>query len=759
MRQFLILILGILTSVSVLYSQTVTHAENFDGNSMKFTPSPATAWKIDTNYYVNTPNSIRGIVPNLSGNSIVLTSPIYDLSDYNYVYLRFNHICKVSPMDAIRIEYKRKSMTWQPIPAYTYKGEAANYFLKGFSAESYPEWETKDSTKMPEQSWWREELFDVSIEVQADDEVQFRFVLTRGNTSGTQISYGWLIDDINIIAAPYELKNPVVEFTSPWINDTVYTAGPHTVRAKVKTQSIYSLQTPWLAYTSTLNGISVSDSILMTAIAGDTIWEGNIPQFVAGTSVHYSITGKDMQGNYTYIDSNYLIVKPPHGYGDTSIALVSIDSPVRGQTVGNTSIPVIVSIRNQGDSTLTSATIHWKVNDVEYPPCIWTCDLAWDIMDTAHIGNYISRENTYDTIQVWISSSVLSSDTLTLISYGCADTMAGNYTVGSNGTFSSVNSFLNVLKDCSPVGDITLLLEKGTYDEFWDFGNLSNLMGNYTLTVTSADANADSVILRPQNTVPGITLRKTHNLILKAITVDAATHGQHAILFADSCSNIVIRDCKLLADPTTTAMSSAPIYKGLQETGVVDNIFIINNLLDGGGYGILFYGGTTARYGANIVFDSNRVSNHYQKGIDVYYTNFTSCSYNTVLSRTGTTYIYATWYGIDIAYCNGPFIGNKIIQRTTGITSPFGIRVEAYNLSNTTDTGLIANNEIMVSTTSANYGIYLSGVSRAKILHNSVYVGGTGAGRGIHLQTNYGTPEWYSIKNNHYWPTKVGIIF
>jgi hypothetical protein len=297
-----------ISSVSAQSGMVIT--ENFDGNTNTFTSSPASAWKVDKNYYVSSPNSIRGAVPNMVGDITTLTSPVYDFSNYAYVLLRFSHICKVSPLDIVRVEYKTSGQGWQVIPASTYKGKAIGYLFTGFNTNSYVEWMLGDSLTLPSQSWWKEEVFDVAFETGTEDEVQFRFVIQHTNVTGTQISYGWLIDNIEIIAASYEVLPPIVEMIAPFVQDTVYGTGPWEINAEVKSQISARIENPLLKYTATLNGILVAnDSILMTRVSGDSLWKAAIPQFTVGTEVHYSITGKDSLGNATTKTSQYSVAK------------------------------------------------------------------------------------------------------------------------------------------------------------------------------------------------------------------------------------------------------------------------------------------------------------------------------------------------------------------------------------------------------------------------------------------------------------------
>jgi hypothetical protein len=328
MKRFFISMVGILFGIQFVYPQKVTFVENFDGSTVSFSSTPANAWTKNSIYFANAPYSYRGRVPHQLGDSIIFTSQVYNLLNYSHVKLRFNHICKISPMDFIRIEYKISSSGWIPLPASAYKGEANNYSRTGFNVDSYSEWEN-DSTVMPDQSWWKEEEFDLSYETGSDASVQFRFIIKRGYTAGTQVSYGWLLDNFEITAATYDLNQPIVGFISPLVRDTVYAVGPWEINARVKTTSTAPIQTPKLVYTSTFNETTETDTLLMTMVEGDSLWKVTIPALVAGTEVVYSITGKDANDNQTTASSSYVIAFGDVGYVVIGTETVAIgDSPI-----------------------------------------------------------------------------------------------------------------------------------------------------------------------------------------------------------------------------------------------------------------------------------------------------------------------------------------------------------------------------------------------------------------------------------------------
>ena len=333
MKKVLLMLVAFVMAATLANAQaTVIGSESFDGGTHTFTSTPGSAWTTTTSYQVDGTKSIWGYVPNMAGDSVVLTSPIYDFSSFAYVVLRFQHICKVSPCDEARLEYRLDMAgsggQWQVVPASAYEGSAAGYLLNPgfFSAASYTAWDENDSIAVPAQSWWREEAFDLSNQV-SFDRAQFRFVIKKGNVTGSNISYGWLIDAFKVVASNTAIKMPVVEFISP-LPDTVYTTGPFEVKAKVATRTTAPIIPPYLVYTTTYNNTTVVDSILMTAYKGDSLWKATIPRQYMGTDVAYSIHGRDTAGNDASATNGFFVTRMSggafaglHYIGDTTSTL------------------------------------------------------------------------------------------------------------------------------------------------------------------------------------------------------------------------------------------------------------------------------------------------------------------------------------------------------------------------------------------------------------------------------------------------------
>jgi len=341
------------------YTQTkVTFVQNFDGATHNFVMTPSHAWMVDSTLNASEKNSCWGFVPNNTGDSMMLVSPVYDLTAYAYVYLRFTHICKVAPTDIVSVEYKEDYVgaRWTKIAGSRYEGSSQTYKKqRTFNDESYVEWASNDLYAEPDNSWWKNEGFDISQDV-SYARVQFRFKIVKGNVIGSQFAWGWLIDNFELTASLSEINPPVVEFLEPLVNGTVYGTGPFQIKAKAAKRTLLPLKTPKLRmkYVA-MNGVVTNDSINMTAVEGDSIWIGTIPQQLIGTRVNYSVYATDTIGNNGTAYSSYLIGRK-WGFDSNSVALNAIDTPKRGAIAGVSS-PIVVTIENRGLKTLSSATI------------------------------------------------------------------------------------------------------------------------------------------------------------------------------------------------------------------------------------------------------------------------------------------------------------------------------------------------------------------------------------------------------------------
>ena len=309
-----------------LFAQPVVVVnENFDKTSSNFT-APRGGWGVDSSLYVSGHRSMLGVVPTQPGDSVELVSGWFDCQKYSNILVQFSHICKVSVCDFATVEFQIDQLgaKWQRFPLDCYKGTRTPYRQVQFYQKSYDDWLPNDSLATPTNSWWKTEVFDLSTEI-SWEKVRFKFKIKRGNVVGTQFAYGWLIEDFIVYGSAAQINIPVADFlVKP--ADTSYVTGPFRVRAKAATRTLARLYPPKLQLVYEYNNVKTYDSIQMSRVEGDSIWEAVIPQQVFGTKITYSITARDTIGNSKTI-SSALVVKRYLGGGKVGYAYSGTPHP------------------------------------------------------------------------------------------------------------------------------------------------------------------------------------------------------------------------------------------------------------------------------------------------------------------------------------------------------------------------------------------------------------------------------------------------
>ena len=354
------------------------------------------SWQTDTTVCVSSKYAMHGYVPyGTSGDTSELITPYYDCTNYGYVMLRFNQICKVWPSDICEIQYQEdvlgSAYGWKTIPYDAYKGGDPTYRANlCFSHTSYTTWADYDSLAQPNNGWWKQETFDMS-DYAGYSKVRFRFIIRKGSNLGSFIAAGWFIDDFQVIASKYELKPPVVEFISN-LNDTVWSAGPFTIKAKVATRTAAKIVNPYLAYSVTYEGKTKKDSIRMKAVEGDSIWEADIPQQYYGSQISYSIFGRDANGNNARANGSF--VNKRFSMGKVSGYVYYMPDDTTGATTNNLAI-----IYHVGYATSLSRSLYLasEINPKNTPMSF--SRLAWYLRsNSTNAGNVKVTRN----IKIWM---------------------------------------------------------------------------------------------------------------------------------------------------------------------------------------------------------------------------------------------------------------------------------------------------------------------------------------------------------------------
>lgn len=270
------------------HAQTTVQQENFEGGTYVVTPGGVPAWSINTTLQVSGTNSYQNVIAP-SDSSWIITD-VVDLTGYNFVLLDFQHICKIEFSDSAEIFISiDNGVNWTKLTSTEYINTGGSFFATNgnrFNSAAYLDWLPGSQGAVPDNTWWREEQFNVSSIAANQSQVRFKFRMKDGNGNGANLNAGWFLDDIMVIGSPFELIPPSITMIPPIIEDTVFGTGPFYVSATI-TDNV-GIEKAYLIYTVN----TVTDTILMANSSGD-IFEGTIPSQSLNTHVDYYISAYD----------------------------------------------------------------------------------------------------------------------------------------------------------------------------------------------------------------------------------------------------------------------------------------------------------------------------------------------------------------------------------------------------------------------------------------------------------------------------------
>jgi hypothetical protein len=272
-------------------AQTLVFSEDFESLPLLVTSSGSSNWSrsstlASSGIYAD---SARIINP---GDSAILTTQTFSTTGNLFVQISFDQICKIEFFDEASIEVSADNgITWHRLTGSHYGGTGLfSGFGDKFNGASYPEWEIANSTAMPNNQWWKQEVFNISSLVANVAQVKIRFVLRDGMNNGSGGNYGWLIDNIKVHVSPNELIPPQISLANPVLPDTNYHNGPFPVFANITDSS--GVLSAAIVYSS----FSGTDTVLMTLVSG-SLFKGYIPSYAFGSSLCYHVFALDASPN------------------------------------------------------------------------------------------------------------------------------------------------------------------------------------------------------------------------------------------------------------------------------------------------------------------------------------------------------------------------------------------------------------------------------------------------------------------------------
>ena len=666
-------------------------------------PAPTSAnrsWTPDTGIVFDGKYAMHGFVPLNSGDTAELVTPWFDCSAVTNVLLYFRHICKTLPSDICQVMYQEQGVganyRWKPIPMDCYLGASANYKRElVFHHGSYAGWKPEDTLAVPDSTWWKEEGFDLSGYV-SYSLFRIKFVIRKGNFAGSYFTKGWYLDAVKV----FRWMQPEIMLLEKPGRPTE--ADRYSL--KLKTVSRFGLphSVPMLHYDVTASNTVFSDSLKMTALAGDSVWSAVFPELPFDAKVKYRVRVTDyMKMSAEYLDSFEVVTS-------NSVALYSMDYPDNASYVPLQ--PVCVTLKNKGRNVMQHAIVNWSVNGVPFFPAVYYGNLASGATDTIVIGRYVPRIGMSDTIRVWVKmpnlkeDGYVADDSICREVFGCYGETEGVYTVGDSGHFPDLEKAIAVLSHCGVAGPVTLAMLPGDYSMHVTIPAIPGCSHETPLTITSYTGDSSSVTLRGMK-VGGsmqqpLRLDGAAHVRISRISFKPSTDGNCDAIYVSACRDVEVSRCRI----------SAKGGSGVKITGMnTSDVRIQHCRFIGGNYALHASALTQYHVAHNIRFSFNDVDS-VNYAIYLQYCDTVVVSNNRVRAVSG--------YAVNASYCNADVCNNSFTALSVPLSSPYGIRLCNFGDS-VRKMGNVCNNVICVDGRDVS-GIYLERVSFVRILHNTV---------------------------------------
>ncbi|HET6990588.1 MAG TPA: hypothetical protein VFJ43_04655, partial [Bacteroidia bacterium] len=282
--------------------------------------------------------------------------------------------------------------------------------------------------------------------------------------------------------------------------------------------------------------------------------------------------------------------------------------------------PVTIRLSNFGTTTLTSAVVNWKVNNILQTPFNWSGTISsMGSIDPLTIGTYNFPSATIYTIKVWVTQpnsgtdAVAGNDTTTVTIVGGG--MSGVYTIGGiSPDFASMTQASAALNANGVCGPVTFRIRPGTYPTA-SFGTTYG--ASLTNTITFIPDNGDSSTVTTAFTFVGDGYYHVYQLSLGFIQLNGAKHihinncvNQGGVTSTANAvnENIEIDHCAM---NMTIGMTGYSLHNGVYWVNYKNkNISIHDNDFIAGGVNLVnvvntkLYNNTILQSGSVIVTDA-----------------------------------------------------------------------------------------------------------------------------------------------------------
>lgn len=302
---------------------------------------------------------------------------------------------------------------------------------------------------------------------------------------------------------------------------------------------------------------------------------------------------------------------------------------------------------------------------------------------------------------------------------GCVNTLNGTYTVGGVGAdFADIAAAVLELNTCGISGPVTFNVAAGTYTGAISIGQITGSSATNTVTFNGAGSGTTTIAHDGTVQYATIQLNGADYVTFQNFTIanTATTNGWGVQLLNQSDFNTI--DNCIINMETVTVTSVIGVLSSNSSTSIsttgnnANNTTISNTTINGGYYGVRFYGNTSATLDqTNNTVSNCTFNNTNTYAIYFYYQDNPIATGNIVNSTVSTS-----GYGIySTSSRHGVFTGNTLIGMKT-----YGIYLGTVNTATQTPTQrtLVANN--MITALGLGDGLYATTTNNFDVYNNSI---------------------------------------
>ena len=422
--------------------------------------------------------------------------------------------------------------------------------------------------------------------------------------------------------------------------------------------------------------------------------------------------------------------------------ITQIIHPVPAFPSGDQEVQVV--LRNFGADPLTSATIHWIVNDESQAAYYWAGNLASGQIDSVSISHFnFAPVSGYD-LMAWTESPngqtdlVTFNDTLNIPDLYPA--LEGIYTIGGTAPdFPDFTTAVDALNHGGVIGPVTFQVRPGVYTEQLSIGKIPGSSTDHPVVFVSEEMDSSSVILQfGGNSSNDFLLRfdGTSYLSIRNISLVKTSTGSVIEIYNGS-HHLAFENNHIAGKTSFSSLNThrrAVIYMEASPLEHPEYISITGNHIKNGTYAVYYRDREELAPAKGIKVENNRLNNQYWTNLYFKHLDAPQIIDNIFEYSTNREVI-------KLHSCKNDYriLGNRILRSDPASGASNGIDIESCE-STSEKPGLIANNFLHIEGTFTRRGISLYASDYVHIFHNNILLTNTSenssnlAGGGSHIR-------------------------